>query len=166
MRRIFPMVLVNVCRDGTLLPSSSTFSIPPSRSIVGTISSLDDSSTPQSDSPQTPASLISPISGVVDLTKDVMTTSPFAVAHGGLSDIYLGEWHRRDADTGGIEVVIVSQYLCLQLGSSLTHMFTKVAIKLLRMLASKDSDGVKARKVWFMYLIVSILFNIPGMHRN
>ena len=86
-------------------------SIPPSRSVVGDISSPDDSSTPQSDSPQTPASIISPISGVVDLTKDVMTTSPFAVAHGGLSDIYLGEWHKRDTDTGEIEVVNVSRYI-------------------------------------------------------
>lgn len=83
-------------------------SIPPSRPIVRDVSSLDDSSPPQSESPQTPASIISPISGVVDLTRNVMTTSPYAEAHGGLSDIYLGEWHRRDEDTGEIEIVKVS----------------------------------------------------------
>jgi hypothetical protein len=56
---------------------------------------VSQENTPQSDSPETPAStLTSPIAGVVDLTKDVTTVSKYAVAQGGLSDIYVGEWHR------------------------------------------------------------------------
>ena len=56
-------------------------------------SSTSQENTPQSDSPETPAStLSSPIAGVVDLTKNITTVSKYAVAHGGLSDIYVGEW--------------------------------------------------------------------------
>ncbi|PPR05804.1 hypothetical protein CVT26_010154 [Gymnopilus dilepis] len=68
-------------------------SIPPLLSKSGSITA---GSTPQSESPETPASVTSPIAGVVDLTKYVATTSKEAVAHGGLSDIYLGEWHRTE----------------------------------------------------------------------
>lgn len=50
-----------------------------------------DSATPQSESPLTPASLSSPIAGVVDLTNRIKTISSGPVAHGGLSDIYKGE---------------------------------------------------------------------------
>ena len=58
-------------------------------------SSTSQENTPQSESPETPAStLASPIGGVVDLTKNVTTVSKYAVAHGGLSDIYVGEWRR------------------------------------------------------------------------
>ena len=58
-------------------------------------SSAPQENTPQSESPETPAStLASPIGGVVDLTKNVTTVSKYAVAHGGLSDIYVGEWLR------------------------------------------------------------------------
>lgn len=46
------------------------------------------------ESPVTPASLTSPITGVVDLTRSVRTISSSPVAHGGLSDIYKGEWDR------------------------------------------------------------------------
>jgi hypothetical protein len=62
-----------------------------------------------SESPETPVSLSSPISGVVDLTKYVKTISTFAVAQGGLSDIYKGEWDQsgRDCDDGSKEVVVV-----------------------------------------------------------
>jgi serine/threonine protein kinase len=92
-------------------------------------SPLTEGNTPQSESPETPASVTSPIAGVVDLTKSVTTTSKYAVAHGGLSDIYLGEWHRteNEAEAGEMKVVVV-------------------AIKLLRILARKDQDGVRARK--------------------
>ncbi|KAF8953878.1 hypothetical protein BDZ97DRAFT_572314 [Flammula alnicola] len=90
--------------------------------------------TPQSDSPETPASVTSPIAGVVDLTRSVTTTSRYAVAQGGLSDIYMGEWHRAVDDAG--------------VGEKIT-----VAIKLLRVLASKDQDGVRARKVNFFLFI-------------
>lgn len=62
-------------------------------------SSTPQENTPQSESPETPASsLASPIGGVVDLTKNVTTVSKFAVAHGGLSDIYVGEWLRTTED--------------------------------------------------------------------
>lgn len=66
--------------------------------------------TPQSEfGPETPVSTSSPgIAKVVDLTKSVTTKSVYAVAHGGLSDIYTGEWHRTDAGTGEAKVVAVS----------------------------------------------------------
>ncbi|KAF8896752.1 hypothetical protein CPB84DRAFT_1208283 [Gymnopilus junonius] len=90
-----------------------------------------DGSTPQSESPETPASVSSPIAGVVDLTKDVVTTSQEPVAQGGLSDIYLGEWYRSmDDDEGGMQ-----------------KEKTVVAIKLLRTFTRKDHDGERARKV-------------------
>ncbi|KAF8175098.1 kinase-like domain-containing protein [Pholiota molesta] len=88
---------------------------------------VDEETTPQSESPQTPASITTPIAGVVDLTKDVTTTSKFAVAQGGLSDIYMGEWYRTKNDGGDQETLIV-------------------AIKLLRVLAAKDEDGFRSRK--------------------
>ncbi|PPQ92469.1 hypothetical protein CVT25_009734 [Psilocybe cyanescens] len=85
--------------------------------------------TPQSEfGPETPVSTSSPgIAKVVDLTKSVTTKSVYAVAHGGLSDIYTGEWHRTDAGTGEAKVVAV-------------------AIKVLRIMARKDHDGHRARK--------------------
>ncbi|KAJ3517678.1 hypothetical protein NLJ89_g352 [Agrocybe chaxingu] len=87
-----------------------------------------ESATPQSESPATPASTLnSPIAGVVDLTKYVTTVSAYAVAQGGLSDIYKGEWYKRDPEDGGEKVVVV-------------------AIKLLRILTKKDQDGLRARK--------------------
>jgi len=73
---------------------------------------------------ETPATLGSPIAGVVDLTKSVTTTSPYAVAHGGLSDIYLGEWRRMDEDLAEVPgakrivVVIINSVLPWYLSSS------------------------------------------------
>lgn len=74
-------------------------------------SSTSQENTPQSDSPETPAStLSSPIAGVVDLTKNITTVSKFAVAHGGLSDIYVGEWLR----TTGNESASQKLTVCIQ----------------------------------------------------
>ena len=77
--------------------------------IPGVAPTTSRSLSPQSESPETPVSLSSPISGVVDLTKYVKTISTFAVAQGGLSDIYKGEWDQsgRDCDDGSKEVVVV-----------------------------------------------------------
>ncbi|KAF8154935.1 hypothetical protein B0H34DRAFT_544357 [Crassisporium funariophilum] len=94
-------------------------------------SAAPDSSTPQSDSPETPASANSPIAGVVDLTNHVKTISSCAMAQGGLSDIYKGEWYRIDTNNEGHKIEVV----------------VPVAIKLLRILTRKDQDGVRARKV-------------------
>jgi hypothetical protein len=82
-------------------------SIPTAPVVVN--STVDEETTPQSESPQTPASITTPIAGVVDLTKDVTTTSKFAVAQGGLSDIYMGEWYRTNVDGGAKETLIVSR---------------------------------------------------------
>lgn len=71
---------------------------------------VDEETTPQSESPETPASITTPIAGVVDLTKHVATTSKFAVAQGGLSDIYMGEWYRTNGDGGEKETLIVGRY--------------------------------------------------------
>uniref|UniRef100_A0A8H8CJE6 Protein kinase domain-containing protein n=1 Tax=Psilocybe cubensis TaxID=181762 RepID=A0A8H8CJE6_PSICU len=92
-------------------------------------SSVSQEETPQSEcGPETPVSTTSPgVAKVVDLTKDITTTSVYAVAHGGLSDIYTGNWHRTSSDTGETEVIAV-------------------AIKVLRILARKDHDGANARK--------------------
>jgi len=69
---------------------------------------VSQESTPQSDSPETPVStLTSPIGGVVDLTKNVTTVSKYAVAQGGLSDIYIGEWHRPTEDEPGQQKLVV-----------------------------------------------------------
>ena len=74
-------------------------------------SSTPQENTPQSDSPETPAStLTSPIAGVVDLTKNITTVSKYAVAHGGLSDIYVGEWLR----TTGNEPTPQKLTVCIQ----------------------------------------------------
>lgn len=102
--------------DGKYLSDRSVFtrrlhlSIPPSRPPPDT-ALCEDTGTPQSESPQTPASITSPIAGVVDLTKDVTTTSTYSVAQGGLSDIYLGEWHHFNDITGSKEVVQVCRSL-------------------------------------------------------
>jgi len=87
-------------------------------------SSNSDASTPQLDSPETPASLAS-IAGVVDLTQNITTISTYAIAQGGLSDIYKGHWHQR-GESGSDPVM--------------------VAIKVLRILTRKDQDGVRTRK--------------------
>lgn len=90
-------------------------------SIPGGSPSSSSSISPQSESPSTPLSLSSPIAGVVDLTKHVKTISMDAVAQGGLSDIYKGEWCQSgmDCDVGGsAEVVVVC---CLFSFSSLTN---------------------------------------------
>jgi len=63
---------------------------------------------------------------VVDLTQRIKTLSCDALTHGGFSDIHWGEWERH-----------------LENGQTET---TLVAIKLLRVLAGKDVDGVRARK--------------------
>jgi hypothetical protein len=83
-------------------------SIPVAPVVINT--TVDEETTPQSESPQTPASITTPIAGVVDLTKDVTTTSKFAVAQGGLSDIYMVEWYRTNNDGGEKETLIVSRY--------------------------------------------------------
>jgi hypothetical protein len=76
-------------------------------------SSAPQENTPQSDSPQTPAStLTSPIAGVVDLTKNVTTVSKYAVAHGGLSDIYVGEWLRTTENEPPQKLMVCIQNTC------------------------------------------------------
>ena len=97
-------------------------SIPPLLSKSGSITA---GSTPQSESPETPASVTSPIAGVVDLTKYVATTSKEAVAHGGLSDIYLGEWYRTEESwvAGEKEVVRVSSSPHIVFPSLVTYVF-------------------------------------------
>lgn len=90
--------------------------------------SHSDSATPQSESPLTPASLSSPIAGVVDLTNRVKTTSSGPVAHGGLSDIYKGvRYGSGSGEEEGDETILV-------------------AIKVLRILSIKDRDDARARK--------------------
>lgn len=88
-------------------------------SIPGAPPTPPSSITPQCESPETPVSLSSPIAGVVDLTKHVKTISTYAVAQGGLSDIYKGEWYQseRDGDGGGSkeEVVVVCVLFCFLL---------------------------------------------------
>ncbi|KIM84884.1 hypothetical protein PILCRDRAFT_817699 [Piloderma croceum F 1598] len=74
-------------------------------------------------SPDSPAS---PVTRVVDLTQQIKTLSKDAISHGGFADIYWGEWERRSED------------------GPATTIF--VAIKLLRVLAKKDFDDVRARK--------------------
>ncbi|KAF8869271.1 hypothetical protein BD779DRAFT_763646 [Infundibulicybe gibba] len=59
-------------------------------------SSTRGQTTSSSDSPETPASLSSPIVGVVDLTRAIRTISSSSVAAGGFSDIYEGEWERHN----------------------------------------------------------------------
>jgi hypothetical protein len=67
-----------------------------------------DSATPKSESPLTPASLSSPIAGVVDLTNRVKTISSGPVAHGGLSDIYKGErYSSGSGEDDGDETILV-----------------------------------------------------------
>ena len=70
--------------------------------------SHSDSATPQSESPLTPASLSSPIAGVVDLTNRVKTISAGPVAHGGLSDIDKGErYSSGSGEDEGDETILV-----------------------------------------------------------
>lgn len=108
-----------------------------------------DSLSPQSESPETPLSLSSPIAGVVDLTKHIKTISTFAVAQGGLSDIYKGEWYQSERDCEGESkeaiVVPVCPFCFHQVPWPTLR--KQVAIKLLRILTRKDQDGVRARKV-------------------
>lgn len=91
----------------TLPPMRLQLSIPARRSIhlVDTKSAdVDAGSESTADSPviSTPSSSVSsPISGVVDLSAHVTTTSSYAVAHGGLSDIYMGQW-TQGPGVGGI----------------------------------------------------------------
>ncbi|KAL0959123.1 hypothetical protein HGRIS_014417 [Hohenbuehelia grisea] len=85
------------------------------------------------ESPETPASLSSPVVGVVDLTKRIRTRSKDPLMHGGFSDIYMGEWEQ-DAFASNDGELGASAELKL------------VAIKLLRVLSRQDQDGVKARK--------------------
>ena len=40
----------------------------------------------------------SPISGVIDLTHQIKTSSKYAFAHGGFADIHWAEWERRSED--------------------------------------------------------------------
>lgn len=72
----------------------------PQLSIPNKVSSRDVF---QSETPETPASLSSPIVGIVDLTTYVKTISPVPLCHGGFCDIYLGEWERRLALNEGGE---------------------------------------------------------------
>lgn len=93
-------------------------------------------------SPDSPAS---PVTRVVDLTQQIRTISKDALTHGGFADIYWGEWERRSED-GQTKTVRMS---IPRSDPFLTVPFaqTSVAIKLLRVLAKKDIDGVRARKV-------------------
>lgn len=52
----------------------------------------------------------SPISGVVDLSAHVSTTSAYAIANGGLSDIYTGIWTSTGGNGGAGENIPVSTY--------------------------------------------------------
>ncbi|RDB31079.1 putative serine/threonine-protein kinase drkC [Hypsizygus marmoreus] len=81
--------------------------------------------------PDTPASLSSPITGVVDLTKSVKTLNSSPATTGGFSDIYRGEWTRTSSgnDNPGTKGEAVL-----------------VAIKLLRVLTVHDEDYSKARR--------------------
>ena len=63
------------------------------------------SGTPES---ETPASLSSPLVGIVDLSRSVKTTESAPVTHGGFSDIYKAEWERTiSEDDGSTKVVLV-----------------------------------------------------------
>lgn len=97
-----------------------------------TISSAQ-SITPLSESPETPSSTSSPITGVVDLTKYIRLVSNTVVAHGGLSDIYKGEKCGGPSVTGGDAVGDTDRPIL-------------VAVKVLRIFRVKDQDGVRARK--------------------
>lgn len=104
--------------------------------------------------PDTPASS-SPISGVIDLTQSIVTLNESPVTTGGFSDIYRGEWTRQssgdDAQVGGApkrETVIVRAFPFVYHTFNLyLNLLYQVAIKLLRILAVKDQDCIKARRV-------------------
>ncbi|KAF8805661.1 hypothetical protein BYT27DRAFT_7192255 [Phlegmacium glaucopus] len=127
-----------LCPQQVVIPRRSAPHLRLQLSIPGAPPTASSSISPQSESPETPASLSSPIAGVVDLTKHVKTISTYAVAQGGLSDIYKGEWHQSEMGCDGEnkEVVVV-------------------AIKLLRILTRKDQDGVRARRVILQRLAFS-----------
>ena len=119
-------------------------------------------SSPPSDTPHTPSSATSPIAGVVDLTKNVTTISKDVAAHGGLSDIYKGEWRRvRDC---GIEIVPVRRSGTINRRKSLTSF--QVAVKLLRVLTWNDQDGVRARKVGYSIPFTCMLFKTVVQRLN
>ncbi|KAJ8502893.1 hypothetical protein ONZ45_g11343 [Pleurotus djamor] len=101
--------------------------IPPQCSQVPGLSPNPGSRTPDSPSP---ASLNSAERRIVDLTQCMRTISKEPDAHGGFSDIYQGEWERAvdpEDDSKG-------------------KAYAKVAVKLLRVLSSRDQDATKARK--------------------
>jgi len=108
-----------------------------------------DSVTPQSESPETPASLSSPIAGVVDLTNRVKTVSSGPVAHGGLSDIYKGvRYSSNSGEDEGDETILVRILESLAYPFDRHDIQPQVAIKVLRILSSiKDRDDARARKV-------------------
>lgn len=78
-----------------LEPTSSPES-PTSTSTIETLTSTYST-------PETPVSLSSPIVGVVDLTRNITTTSSGPVSHGGCSDIYQGELELTAPDGGAKE---------------------------------------------------------------
>lgn len=51
-----------------------------------------------SSKPETPASLSSPSTGIIDLTQHVTTLDESPVTAGGFSDIHRGEWTRYGSD--------------------------------------------------------------------
>ncbi|THU98775.1 hypothetical protein K435DRAFT_521449 [Dendrothele bispora CBS 962.96] len=109
----------------------------------------------QSTTPETPASLSSPIVGVVDLTKNVRTTSTGPDFHGGYSDIYCGEWEKElevdsnldDARSDTSAPTMVEDTSISTTGAVRRTKIVKVAIKLLRVLSASGYDEVRARKV-------------------
>ncbi|KAK7457133.1 hypothetical protein VKT23_010433 [Stygiomarasmius scandens] len=108
-----------------------------------------ESSISTTPSPETPASLSSPIVGVVDLTKHVKTTSNEPEFHGGYSDIYCGEWEREfdPPETENKPGAQLDDHKVHSNNSLVRQTETiEVAIKLLRVLSSSGYDEVKARK--------------------
>lgn len=96
------------------------------------IPALPDVSPVETETPETetPVSLNSPLSGIVDLSRSLKATDSNPVTHGGFSDIYKADWECTVQDEDGNSQQII----------------VPVAVKLLRVLSAKDQDGVKARK--------------------
>jgi hypothetical protein len=91
--------------------------------------------------------LVLPVAGVADLTGKVKTAVPHALAHGGFSDIYRGEWEVEAMSQDGCgHVETRSVRIGLWPFALLLNDF-QVAIKVLRVLTRENSTDVRLRKV-------------------
>ncbi|KAF8054346.1 hypothetical protein FPV67DRAFT_1682643 [Lyophyllum atratum] len=84
--------------------------------------------------PSTPASISSPIAGVIDLTSSIQTLNESPVTTGGFFDIYKGEWTREATRSGKSQEKVL------------------VAIKLLRVFAIREHEKARKRLNWEVYI--------------